>query len=120
MSIFLQLIENLRNCSELLKILQLFSVKMNQTASFSQLSQGFSLDVLFGVINNNFIAYGIPGGIVLTLLNNVIVIALLAKKGTLRSKLGKTVRIYYLAMAFGDISTALASHLRLFLGILSV
>ena len=63
-------------------------------------------------------AYFLPVGILFAVVNNGLVIYLLQKDGPVRHKIGKTVRIYYMAMAVGDMSTALAFHLAYFLGVL--
>ena len=88
----------------------------NQTTLYSLAEQSFKLQALVGSLNDILMAYFLPFALVLTITHNVVIFLILSKKGPLRSKLGKTVRIYYLALTFGDVSTALSTHLTYFLG----
>ena len=89
---------------------------MNQTTLLALTKEESNLLAFLVVVNDLFIAYCLPVGVILTTVNNVVVFLILIKKGPLRNKLCKTVRIYYMAMTFGDINTAIAAHLTYFLG----
>ena len=79
-----------------------------------------SLQLLISNINDYLMAYCIPVEVILTVINNALVVLLLTKNRPLKSKLGKTVRLYYIAFALGDTNTVLASHLSYFLGMLRI
>ena len=81
---------------------------------------GTSLQLILGLFNDYLMAYCIPIEVIITIINNYIMIVILTKRGPIRNKLGKTVRIYYLAIALGDTNTALSSYLSYFLGIVKL
>ena len=99
--------------------------------NFSNLSIGVSrvtegTDPLIGFLKNwesvvgNYVkGYLLPIGVLLTLLNNFIVLAIIVKGRNVRNRISGQMRIYYASLAIGDTSTAIPLHATYFAGIIN-
>ncbi len=78
----------------------------NATSSTTASSSDFSVKSFLGVVSditNSFTDYVLPVFILITLINNVIIVILMSADAKIRGSLAYSVRNYYLAISISDI-----------------
>ncbi len=75
-----------------------------------------SLENLEKIIGNYVKGWLLPIGIVFAIINNLIVILVCFFGQEVKTQVSKQMRIYYIGLAIGDLSTSLPMHATYFLG----
>lgn len=107
------------NFSDLLSATQISDQGLRSNkSSVSNTTIGALTEILRTSVLPPVLAYALPIALILNIVNNSLVLCVLAGSERVRRSLPATVRLYYLAMALNDVSNSLPMHLTYFLGVL--